>query len=130
MVAASIVGWFSDADNTALVATLQHEHGLIWPETRVDAAVRRPLATLTVVLTGTLSSMTREHAKEQLQALGAQVAGSVSKKTSLVIAGSAAGSKLDKAAALGIPVLDEPALQALLDDPQQITQWLPAPPAT
>ena len=130
VVAASIVGWFSDADNTALVATLQHEHGLIWPETRVDAAVRRPLATLTVVLTGTLSSMTREHAKEQLQALGAQVAGSVSKKTSLVIAGSAAGSKLDKAAALGIPVLDEPALQALLDDPQQITQWLPAPPAT
>jgi DNA ligase (NAD+) len=68
----------------------------------------------TVVLTGTLVELTRDQAKEQLEALGAKVAGSVSKKTSFVVAGSEAGSKLDKAQALGVPVWDEAQLLALL----------------
>jgi DNA ligase (NAD+) len=59
-----------------------------------------------------------------LQALGAHVAGSVSKKTSLVVAGADAGSKLDKALALGIAVLDEAALETLLAEPARITDWL------
>jgi DNA ligase (NAD+) len=78
------------------------------------AAASLPLQGQTVVLTGTLPTLTRDQAKERLEALGAKVAGSVSKKTSFVVAGEAAGSKLDRAGELGIEVLDEPALLALL----------------
>jgi DNA ligase (NAD+) len=67
-----------------------------------------------VVLTGTLPTLTREQAKELIEAAGAKVAGSVSKKTAYVVAGSEAGSKLDKAHQLGVPVLDEDGLRALL----------------
>lgn len=93
---------------------------------RVDAQVARlrakaparseqgPLAGQTVVLTGTLSSLTREQAGARLEALGAKVSGSVSKKTSFVVAGREAGSKLERARALGVRVLDEAALLALL----------------
>ncbi len=77
-------------------------------------AVQAPLAGQTVVLTGTLASLTREEAKDRLEALGAKVAGSVSKKTSFVVAGEEAGSKLDKARELGVPVWDEARLLALL----------------
>jgi DNA ligase (NAD+) len=73
-----------------------------------------PLTGLTVVLTGTLSGLTREEAAERLVALGAKVSGSVSKKTSYVIAGSDAGSKLTRAQALGVTVLDEAGLAQLL----------------
>ena len=66
-----------------------------------------PLEGQTVVLTGTLAALTREDAKEQLEALGAKVAGSVSKKTSFVVAGESAGSKLDKAQELGVEIWDE-----------------------
>jgi DNA ligase (NAD+) len=69
---------------------------------------------VTVVLTGTLTGLTREQASEQLIALGAKVSGSVSKKTSYVVAGSEAGSKLARAEALGVPVLDEAGLGRLL----------------
>ena len=72
-----------------------------------------PLTGQTVVLTGTLSGMGRDEAKEKLEALGAKVAGSVSKKTSFVVAGEAAGSKLDKAQELGVDVWDETQLLAL-----------------
>ena len=65
-------------------------------------------------MTGTLSDMTRAEAKTRLQALGAKVTGSVSKKTSYVVAGDAAGSKLDKARDLEVEVLDEPGLLGLL----------------
>jgi DNA ligase (NAD+) len=68
----------------------------------------------TIVLTGTLSTLSREDAKERLEALGAKVSGSVSKKTSFVVAGEAAGSKLDKAQELGVEVWDEARLLALL----------------
>jgi DNA ligase (NAD+) len=67
------------------------------------------------VLTGALEAMSREEAKDKLQRLGAKVAGSVSKNTSVVVAGPGAGSKLDKAEALGIAVLDEAALLELLE---------------
>jgi len=71
-----------------------------------------------VVLTGTLPHLSREDAKEMLEAAGAKVAGSVSQKTTYVVAGAEAGSKLDKAVALGIPVLDEAGLIQLLQGNQ------------
>jgi DNA ligase (NAD+) len=69
----------------------------------------------TFVLTGTLPTLSRDQAKELLEAAGAKVAGSVSQKTSFVVAGSEAGSKLDKATELGIPILDEATLLLLLN---------------
>ncbi|WP_424683722.1 NAD-dependent DNA ligase LigA [Frateuria sp. YIM B11624] len=83
------------------------------PQNEASAA---PLEGQTVVLTGTLPTLSRDEAKERLEALGAKVAGSVSKKTSFVVAGEAAGSKLDKAQELGVPVWDEKRLLALLDE--------------
>lgn len=77
-------------------------------------AATAPLEGQTIVLTGTLSSLSRDDAKERLEALGAKVAGSVSKKTSFVVAGEAAGSKLDKAQELGVEVWDEARLLELL----------------
>jgi DNA ligase (NAD+) len=73
-----------------------------------------PLAGKTYVITGTLESMSREAATEALQALGAKVSGSVSKKTTGVIVGADAGSKLEKARAVGVPLLDEAAFRALI----------------
>ncbi len=75
-----------------------------------------PLAGVTVVLTGTLEGYTRDEAAEAIQAQGGKVSGSVSKKTSFVVAGENPGSKLDKAESLGVPVLDEPGLRTLLTD--------------
>nr|MBP8862258.1 NAD-dependent DNA ligase LigA [Ottowia sp.] len=73
-----------------------------------------PLAGKTFVLTGTLPTLSRDEAKEMLEAKGAKVSGSVSKKTHYVVAGEEAGSKLDKARELGVPVIDEAQMQALL----------------
>jgi DNA ligase (NAD+) len=84
------------------------------PSIEVEAEVL-PLAGQTWVLTGTLETMTREDAKERLEALGAKVAGSVSKKTTKVVAGPGAGSKLDKAKELGIDVWDEAEFQRFLE---------------
>lgn len=79
-----------------------------------------PLAGLSVVLTGTLSTLTRDAASARLEALGARVSGSVSRKTAFVIAGEAAGSKLDKAQNLGVPVWDEARLLAFLENPRPL----------
>ncbi|WP_372592521.1 BRCT domain-containing protein, partial [Guyparkeria sp.] len=76
-----------------------------------------PLAGKTFVITGTLPDMTRDEAAEKLTALGAKVTSSVSKKTTALVAGEAAGSKLDRAEKLGVPVLDADAFARLLDDP-------------
>ncbi|MBL8220062.1 MAG: NAD-dependent DNA ligase LigA, partial [Bryobacterales bacterium] len=73
-----------------------------------------PLAGKVFVITGTLPSMSREEAKARIEAAGGKVTDSVSKKTSYLVAGEAAGSKLTKAQTLGVPVLDEEALQALI----------------
>ncbi|GLQ46171.1 DNA ligase [Dyella lipolytica] len=85
----------------------QAMHRLLAATPQQDAVAELPLAGQTAVLTGSLSSMGRDEAKEKLEALGAKVAGSVSKKTSFVVAGEAAGSKLDKAQELGVEVWDE-----------------------
>lgn len=107
VVASRIVEFFADVENVAVVAQLL-ELGVHWPEVAVTADVM-PLAGQTWVLTGTLEQMTRNHAKALLVGLGAKVAGSVSAKTSQVVAGPGAGSKLAKATELDIPVMDETA---------------------
>ena len=113
VVASRIAAFFRDPDNLVVLSTLR-ERGVRWPDAEPQRIARGPLAGQTVVLTGTLGSLTRDSAKEKLEALGAKVAGSVSKKTSFVVAGSDAGSKLAKAQELGIEILDEDALVALL----------------
>ena len=113
IVAHSIHTFFAQAHNREVVQALR-DAGVHWTEGEALAPTEMPLSGLTVVLTGTLSSMGRDEAKDKLEALGAKVAGSVSKKTSYVVAGAEAGSKLEKAQALGVPVLDEHGLQQLL----------------
>ena len=127
VVAASIASWFADDDNRRLLERLRQQ-GLTWPELEVAPAAELPFKDLTVVLTGTLVNQTRDEAKAKLQALGAHVAGSVSKKTSLLVAGAEAGSKLEKAVALNVPVVDEAALEGLLEDPARISAWIPPLP--
>ena len=85
-----------------------------WEESAPGARLDLPLAGQTYVITGTLPTLSREQAQALLEEAGAKVAGSVSKKTTGVIAGESAGSKLDKAVALGVPVLDEASLMLLV----------------
>jgi DNA ligase (NAD+) len=114
VVAESIHAFFAEAHNREVVQALVAA-GIRWDEHEgAAAAPALPLAGLTVVLTGTLPTLTRDEAKAMLEAAGAKVAGSVSKKTSYVVAGDDAGSKLDKARELGIALLDEDGLRALL----------------
>ena len=115
VLAASAREYFDEPRNLELIERLRQAGGRMEapPEQRV-AAGPGPLTGKTYVLTGTLSSMTREDATAALERLGAKVAGSVSKKTTGVIVGVDPGSKAEKAAALGVPVLDEAALQDLL----------------
>jgi DNA ligase (NAD+) len=87
-----------------------------WTPPPVVESDEGPLHGVTVVLTGTLQDYTREDAAEAIKAQGGQVSGSVSKKTAFVVAGENAGSKLDKATSLGVPVLDETGLGVLLSE--------------
>jgi DNA ligase (NAD+) len=113
VIAAHVAEFFADQDNRRVIDRLR-QAGVSWPlATRAGSAVQ-PLAGLTFVLTGSLESMQREEAEDALRALGAKAAGSVSKKTTYVIAGRDAGSKLKKAEELGVPVLDENALTRIL----------------
>ncbi len=86
-----------------------------WPTIVLAEVGKLSLEGQTFVLTGTLSSMTRDQAKARLQALGAKVSGSVSKKTHYLVAGADPGSKMTKAQELGVEVLDEAGLMGLLD---------------
>jgi DNA ligase (NAD+) len=114
VVAQSIHTFFQQPHNREVVEQLR-ACGVTWEEGEPAARAPKPLAGKTVVLTGTLPTLTRDEAKDMLEAAGAKVAGSVSKKTDYVIAGAEAGSKLDKARELGVKVLDEEGLKDLLD---------------
>ncbi|WP_291982216.1 NAD-dependent DNA ligase LigA [Luteitalea sp.] len=118
VVAASVRRFFDARETQRLIARLAAA-GVHMGTPVAEGRGPRPLEGRSIVLTGTLSTMSRDEATERLTALGARVAGSVSKKTSLVIAGEDAGSKLIKARELGITVADEAALQRLLGDPSQ-----------
>ena len=113
-IAHSVREFLSVEENAAVLERLR-EAGVVLEEEQEGDAVPQTLAGLTFVLTGTLERHTRDEAKAALQAFGAKVSGSVSKKTSYVVAGAAAGSKLAKAEQLGVPVLDEEALDHILE---------------
>ncbi|MGA0053685.1 MAG: NAD-dependent DNA ligase LigA [Steroidobacteraceae bacterium] len=115
VVAAHIRAFFDDPLNRQLVNDLQAA-GVTWPAPSRQAVGEQPLAGLSFVLTGSLEAMSREAAEEALRALGAKTASSVSRKTSYVVAGSDAGSKLRKAGELGVTVLDEQALLTILKE--------------
>lgn len=113
IVAESIHTFFQQPHNVEVVEQLR-ACGVTWEEGEPAAQAPKPLSGKTFVLTGTFPTLKREEAKEMLEAAGAKVAGSVSKKTDYVVAGEEAGSKLDKARELGIAVLDEAGMLALL----------------
>jgi DNA ligase (NAD+) len=117
VVAESIRRFFDEPHNREIIEQLC-AGGVHWEEFEPTAAPAAdgPFAGKTVVLTGTLAGMSRDDAKEKLEAAGAKVSGSVSKKTDFVVAGSEAGSKLDKARELGVAVLDEAQFLALLSN--------------
>ncbi|ELQ6039790.1 NAD-dependent DNA ligase LigA [Cronobacter sakazakii] len=118
VVATHVFNFFEEESNRAVIRDLTEEVGIHWPAPQVVKAeeIDSPFAGKTVVLTGTLSQMSRDDAKARLAALGAKVSGSVSKKTDLLIAGEAAGSKLAKAQELGIEVIDEAEMLRLLGE--------------
>ena len=102
--------------------------GVTWTEHEPSAAADAaslPLFGKTLVLTGTLPTLSREEAKALIEEAGGKVAGSVSKKTHYVVAGEEAGSKLEKAQTLGVPILDEAGLQALLASPSPTLPEVP-----
>ncbi len=116
IVASSLRTFFDQAHNREVVEQLR-ACGLTWEEGEPVAGATQPLSGKTFVITGTLPTLSRDEAKDLLEAAGAKVAGSVSKKTNYLVAGAEAGSKLDKARELGVAVLDEAGLKALLNAP-------------
>ena len=113
VVARHVANFFAEPHNRQVIEALR-EAGVHWPEARPATERPQPLAGKTYVLTGSLEAMTRDEARARLEALGAKVTGSVSGKTTAVIAGDSPGSKVARAEKLGVPVLDEAALQELL----------------
>ena len=113
VVAASIARFFAEPHNIEVIEQLRAA-GVNWPEGESSAKLSSPLVGKTFVLTGTLPTLTRDEAKDMIEALGGKVAGSVSKKTDYVVAGAEAGSKLDKAQALGVNILDEKQFRELI----------------
>ncbi len=116
IVAAHIVNFFAEEHNRTVIEQLQ-KAGIYWEEKEpVSSAEDAPLSGKTAVITGTLSDMTRDDAKEALEGLGAKVTGSVSAKTDFLVAGDKAGSKLAKAQKLEVKVYDEAAFKELLNE--------------
>ena len=113
VLAESLARFFAERHNRDVIAALR-KAGVHWAETEPQRASAGPLAGLTFVLTGTLPQLAREDAKARIEEKGGKVAGSVSKKTSYVVAGADSGSKLQKAVELDIPVLDEAGLLKLI----------------
>lgn len=113
VVATSLRTFFDQAHNREVVEQLRAS-GVTWEEGEPAARTPRPLAGKTFVITGTLPTLSRDEAKDKLESAGAKVAGSVSKKTDCVVAGAEAGSKLEKAQALGVKVIDEAGMLAIL----------------
>ena len=114
IVAQSIAQFFAEAHNTEVIGQLRAA-GVTWPETAGrQATLHAALSGKTFVLTGTLPHLSRDDAKQRIEAMGGKVSGSVSKKTDYVVVGADAGSKLAKAQDLGLALLDEKALLALL----------------
>ena len=113
IVAESLRTFFDQPHNREVVEQLR-ACGVTWKEGEPAAVTPRPLSGKTFVITGTLPTLSRDQAKDLLESAGAKVAGSVSKKTNFLLAGSDAGSKLDKARELGVAVIDEAALINLL----------------
>jgi DNA ligase (NAD+) len=115
IVAQSIHTFFAQDHNREVVQQLR-ACGVTWEEGAAAVQTPKPLAGKTFVLTGTFPTLSRDEAKDLLEAAGAKVSGSVSKKTHYVVAGAEAGSKLEKALALGVAVIDEAAMTALLTE--------------
>ena len=114
IVAESLHTFFAQAHNREVIKDLR-DCGVCWTEGEPAPVVSKPLAGKTFVITGTLPSLSRDEARDLIEAAGGKVAGSVSKKTSFVVAGSEAGSKLERAVELGLAVLNEQDLRGLLD---------------
>ena len=114
VVAQSIAHFFAEPHNRRIIGQMRSA-GVHWPESEVVQTARLPLSAKTFVLTGALPNLTREEAKQRIEAKGGKVAGSVSKKTDYVVAGADPGSKLEKAQVLGVAVLDETGLLELLE---------------
>ena len=115
VVALSIRTFFDQPHNVEVVEQLR-ACGITWPEGEPASTGPKPLAGKTFVITGTLPTLGRDAAKNLIEAAGGKVSGSVSKKTNYLLAGSEAGSKLDKAQDLGVAVIDEAALWELIND--------------
>ena len=113
IVAAHVAAFFASPEHRHVIERLRAE-GVHWPQIQRPKRDEQPLTGVTVVITGTLDSMSREQAQEALVALGAKVSGSVSRKTGYVVAGAEPGSKLKKATELGVQVLDEAQFLQLL----------------
>jgi DNA ligase (NAD+) len=114
VLAAAVRTWFDEPRNRELVARLREAGVRTVGERKAARSGPQPLAGKTFVITGTLEAMSREEAAARIEALGGKVTGSVSKKTSYLVVGAEAGTKLDKARALGVAELDEPAFLGLI----------------
>ena len=110
-----VAEWFAEDENVALVRELE-SLGLTMTAGEAERPVEGPLTGRQYVITGTLESFTRDEAKAALEALGARVSDSVSKKTAGVVVGETPGSKVAKAQKAGVPILDEAAFVRLLDE--------------
>jgi DNA ligase (NAD+) len=106
----SISAWFENDRNKELLEKLRAAGLRFTADRATESSVAQSLAGLTFVITGTLPSLSREEATAYIQQRGGKVTGSVSKNTNYLLAGESAGSKLDKAQSLGVPVIDEAAL--------------------
>ena len=119
-IAESIVNYFATASNQATLTGLRDSGVQLWQELAPVDESAQPWKGQTFVITGTLAAMTRREAEGRVKALGATTTSSVSRKTNWLVAGESAGSKLASAERLGVPILDEDALLALLEDPASL----------